>query len=155
MFTSSNLSFVEMHEKEFGVSWEKYRFMVKQGIVLGHIISSRGTEVDKAKVNLISNLTPPTSIKQVRSFLRDVGFYRSLFKDFSKISRPLCNLLFKDVSFVFDDSCLEAFEKLKKLLTFSPIIQPPNWDLPFEIGLCCMSSFRIEISLITLCDLLC
>ena len=100
--------------------------MVKQGIVLGHIISSKGIEVDKAKVDLISNLPPPKTVREVRSFLGHAGFYRRFIKDFSKVSRPLCNLLAKDVPFIFNDSCLVAFEKLKQLLTSSPIIQPPN-----------------------------
>ncbi|KAH9803520.1 hypothetical protein KPL71_001801 [Citrus sinensis] len=120
-------------EKNLVLNWEKCHFMVKQGIVLGHIISSKGIEVDKAKVDLISNLPHPKSVKEVRSFLGHAGFYRRFIKDFSKISRPLCNLFVKDVPFIFDESCLDAFAKLKKLLTSSPIIQPPNWDLHFEI----------------------
>lgn len=113
-------------------NWEKCHVMVRQGIVLGHIISSGGIEVGKAKMDLISDLPPPKTVKEVRSFLGHAGFFRRFIKDFSKISRPLCNLLVNDVSFVFDDSCLKAFEKLKKLLTSSPIMQPPNWNLPFK-----------------------
>ena len=100
--------------------------MVKQDIFLGHIISSRGIKVDKANVDLISNFPHPKSVKEVRSFLRHASFYRRFIKDFSKISKPLCNLLVKDVPFIFDESCLDAFEKLKKLLTSSLIIRPPN-----------------------------
>ena len=111
-------------EKNLVLNWEKCHFMVRQGIVLGHIVSNRGIEVDKAKVDLISNHPPPRTVKEVRSFLGHAGFYRRFIKDLSKISRPLCNLLTKDVAFIFDESCLEAFPKLKKLLTSSPIIQP-------------------------------
>ena len=117
--------------------------MVKQGIVLGHIISSKGNEVDKAKVDLISNLPPPKTVREVRTFLRHAGFYRRFIKDFHKISRPLCNLLTKDVPFVFYDSCHVAFEKLKQLLISSPIIQPLNWSLPFEF-MCDASDYALE-----------
>ena len=96
--------------------------MVKQSIILGHIISSKSIEVDKDKVDLISNLPPPKTVREIRSFLRHTSFYRRFIKDFSKISRPLCDLLAKDVPFIFDDSCILAFEKLKQLLTSSPII---------------------------------
>ena len=89
-------------EKRLILSWEKSHFMVKEGIVLGHIVSKRGIEVDKAKVQLISDLPPPTSVKQIRSFLGHVGFYRRFIKDFSKISHLLCNLLAKDTPFNFD-----------------------------------------------------
>ena len=47
------------------LSYEKSHFMVREGIVLGHVISERGIEVDKAKVDLISNLPPPASVKQI------------------------------------------------------------------------------------------
>jgi hypothetical protein len=58
------------------LSWEKSHFIVQEGIVLGHIVSKRGIEVDRAKVELIENLPPPTSMKQIRSFLGHAGFYR-------------------------------------------------------------------------------
>jgi hypothetical protein len=48
----------------------------------------------------------------------------------------------KDVPFVFDDDCKKAFETLKKALTTAPIIQPPNWNLPFEI-MCDASDFAM------------
>ncbi|KAK1668921.1 hypothetical protein QYE76_057080 [Lolium multiflorum] len=63
-------------------------------------------------------------------------------KDFSKISKPLTNLLQKDVPFVFDDDCKEAFETLKKALTTAPIVEPPDWNLPFEI-MCDASDFVV------------
>ncbi|CAL9012085.1 unnamed protein product, partial [Prunus brigantina] len=70
--------------------------------VLGHVISSKGIEVDKAKIDLIASMPSPTSVKEVRSFLGHAGFYRRFIKDFSKIARPLCNLLAKDMDFAFD-----------------------------------------------------
>ncbi|KAK9185028.1 hypothetical protein WN943_025381 [Citrus x changshan-huyou] len=129
-------------EKNLVLNWEKCHFMVKQGIVLGHIISSKGIEVDKVNVDLISNLPPPKTVREVRYFLRHAGFYRRFIKDFSKVSRLLCNLLAKDIPFVFDYSCLVAFENLKQLLTSSPIIQPPNWSLPFEL-MCDASDYAV------------
>jgi hypothetical protein len=63
--------------------------MVKQGIVLGHVISERGIEVDKAKIETVEKLPPSTNIKSLRSFLVHPGFYRRFIKDFSKITKPL------------------------------------------------------------------
>ena len=91
------------------LSWEKSHFMVHEGIVLGHIVSKRGIEVDRAKVELIENLPLSTSVKQIRSFLGHAGFYRCFIKDFSKISRPMCSLLAKDTPFHFDEACQKAF----------------------------------------------
>ena len=59
-----------------------------------------------------------------------------------KISCPLTNLLQKDVPFAFDDDCVEAFEILKKALIFAPIVQPPDWNLPFEI-MCDASDYDV------------
>ncbi|KAH9752794.1 hypothetical protein KPL71_014847 [Citrus sinensis] len=115
------------------LNWEKCHFMVNQGIVLGHVISEKGIEVDKSKIDLIRSLPPPTSVRGVRSFLGHAGFYHRFIKDFSKIALPLCNLLQKDATFDFNEECQKAFKKLKEVLTSAPVIQPPNWDLPFEI----------------------
>ena len=80
--------------------------MVKEGIVLGHHISKKGIEVDRAKVEVIERLSPPISVKGVRSFLGHAGFYRRFIKDSSKIAHPLCKLLEKDCKFCFDESYL-------------------------------------------------
>ena len=95
------------------LNWEKCDFMVKEGIVLGHRISEKGIEVDRAKVEVIERLPPPISVKGVRSFLGHAGFYRRFIKDFSKIAHPLCKLLEKECKFCFDESCLKAFSELK------------------------------------------
>jgi hypothetical protein len=120
-------------EKHLVLNWEKCHFMVREGIVLGHLVSERGIEVDCAKIEVIENLPPPTNIKGVRSFLGHAGFYRRFIKDFSHITRPLTSLLAKDAPFEFDDECLDAFHILKNALSSALIIQPPDWSLPFEI----------------------
>ena len=89
--------------------------------------------MDRAKIEVIEQLPPPTNVKGVRSFLGHTGFYRRFIKDFSRIARLLTNLLAKDATFNFDDDCLLAFYTLKKELVTAPIIQPPDWSLPFEI----------------------
>ncbi|CAM8899016.1 unnamed protein product [Rhodiola kirilowii] len=120
-------------ETNLVLNWEKCHFMVQEGIVLGHLVSKRGVEVDKAKIQVIEQLPPPKNQKGVRSFLGHAGFYRRFIKDFSKIAKPLTHLLSNNVDFNFDEGCLEAFEKLKKNIVSSPIVQPPKWDLPFEL----------------------
>jgi hypothetical protein len=107
--------------------------MVINGIVLGHIVSSIGIEVDKSKIELIANLPTPKSVKNVRSFLGYAGFYRRFIKDFNVISKLLCNLLTKDNVFEWTKHYEEAFVKLKNLLTSTPVIQPLDWSLLFEI----------------------
>nr|GFB84748.1 retrovirus-related Pol polyprotein from transposon 17.6 [Tanacetum cinerariifolium] len=112
---------------------EKSHFMVKEGIVLGHKISKKGIEVDKAKIEVISKLPHPTTVKGIRSFLGHAGFYRRFIKDFSKISRPMTHLLEKNSPFIFSNECIQAFRTLKHKLTEAPILIAPNWDQPFEL----------------------
>ncbi|XP_039687886.1 uncharacterized protein [Medicago truncatula] len=101
-----------------------------------------GIEVDKAKIEIIEKMLPPTSVKEIRSFLGHAGFYRRFIKDFSSITKPLTSLLLKDADFVFDNACLQAFCRLKEALITAPIIQPPDWSFPFEI-MCDASDYAV------------
>ena len=103
------------------------------GVILGHVISTRGIEVDRAKVEVLERLPPRTSMKGVRSFPGHWGFYRRFIKDFSKIAKPLTQLLAKDTSFIFTDECHEDFCWIKQAPISALIIQPPDCDIPFEI----------------------
>nr|GEU75080.1 reverse transcriptase domain-containing protein [Tanacetum cinerariifolium] len=133
-------------DTKLALNWEKSHFMVKEGIVLGHKISKKGIEVDKAKIKVISKLPHPTTIKGIRSFLRHVGFYRRFIKDFSKISRPMTHLLEKNSSFIFSNDCIQAFQILKKKLTEAPILIALNRDQPFEV-ICDASNYVVGVVL--------
>ena len=107
--------------------------MVREGIVLDHVVSKKEIKVDKAKVDLIASLPSPKSVKEIRSFLGHAGFYRRFIVNFNKMARPLTNLLAKEIKFEFTHECLESFEFLKKKLISAPIIHPPVWFEPFEL----------------------
>ncbi|GJR68328.1 reverse transcriptase domain-containing protein [Tanacetum coccineum] len=113
-------------DTNLALNWEKSHFMVKEGIVLGHKISKKGIEVDKAKIDVIAKLPHPTTVKGIRSFLGHAGFYRRFIKDFSKISRPMTHLLEKNTPFIFSEECIQAFQILKKKLTEAPILIAPD-----------------------------
>ena len=129
-------------ENDLVLSWEKSHFMVQEGIVLGHRVSKHGLEVDKAKIEVIKQLPLPNNLKRLRGFLGRAGFYRRFIKDFEKISKPLTNLLSKDINFIMNDDYLKAFNLIKDALIQAPIFQAPNWDLPFEL-MCDASDFVV------------
>ena len=133
-------------EKNLILNWEKCHFIVKKGIVLGHIISKDEIKVDEVKTDLIVNLPPPICVKEVRSFLEHADFYCRFIKDFSKIAKPLSNLLAKDVPFHFSEECLEAFSKLKETLTSAPVLHPLIWGELFEL-MCDVSDYAIGVVL--------
>nr|GFB91022.1 retrovirus-related Pol polyprotein from transposon 17.6 [Tanacetum cinerariifolium] len=93
----------------------------------------KGIEVDKAKIEVISKLPHPTTVKGIRNFLGHAGFYRRFIKDFSKISRPMTHLLEKNSPFIFSNECIQAFRTLKDKLTEALILIAPNWNQPFEL----------------------
>ena len=110
--------------------------------MLGHLVSGKGLEVHKAKIEVIQNLPLPTTLRDLRSFLGHVGFYRRFIRDFAKVSKPLTTLLCKDKDFFIDKEGEHAFEMLKLALIEAPILQSPNWDLPFEI-MCDASDYTV------------
>ncbi|KAF8050838.1 hypothetical protein N665_1866s0002 [Sinapis alba] len=120
--------------------------MVRDGIVLGHKISEKGIEVDKAKIEVMTSLQLPDSVKGIISFLGHAGFYRRFIQDFSKIARPLTHLLCKDTKFHFNSECLEAFHTIKGALVSAPIVQLPDWELPFEV-MCDASDYAVGVVL--------
>jgi hypothetical protein len=117
-------------ETNLVLDWEKCHFMVNEGIVLGHKISERGIEVDRAKVESIEKMPCHRDIKGIRSILGHAGFYRRFIKDFSKILKPLTNLLQKYVPLVFRDFYFRALRSLvvlsfPQLLSFFSVFPKP------------------------------
>ena len=108
-------------EKCHVLNWKKCHFMVLFGIVLGHIVSERGIEVEKGKIKLISYLLTRKTVKDVRFFLRHTG--RRFIQNFSAISRPLCNLLAKEPEFNWSPEYNVACKTLIAKLSTASIMQ--------------------------------
>ena len=81
---------------------------------------------------MIDTLVPLTTVKGVRSILRDAGLYRKFIKDFSKIARPLCILLEKDTNFYFNDACKFAFDEIKARLVIALVMTTPGWKKKYK-----------------------
>jgi hypothetical protein len=100
---------------------------------LGHTISSEGISVDPTKVQEVMDWKPPTSVHQICSFLGLAGYYRRFISDFSKIAKPMTELLKKEIKFHWNDKCEEAFHTLRKLLTTAPVLAQPDNTKPFDV----------------------
>lgn len=101
------------------LSWEKNRFIVREGIILACCLSSRHGN-GQSQSGRYSSLPPPTTSRQISTFLEMLVFTGNSSKDFSKILRPLCNLLLKNVVVEMNDECITAFKTLKAALCTSP-----------------------------------
>ena len=110
--------------------------------MLGHIVSGKGLEVDKAKIEVIQNLPLLGIVRDLRSFLGHVVFYQRFSQEFAKVSKPFTTLLCKGKDFIIDEEGKRAFTMLKQALIEAPILQSPNWDLQFEI-MCDASDYAV------------
>ena len=99
----------------------------------GHTIFSEGISVDPTKVQEVMDWKPPTSVHQIRSFFGLAGYYRRIIPDFSRIAKPMTELLKKGVKFVWDDKCEEAFQTLKVRLITAPVLATPDSTKPFDV----------------------
>jgi hypothetical protein len=117
------------------LSHEKCKMLLTEGVVLGNHVSSEGIKVDPAKIEFIIRIPPLRNMKEVRSFLGHVKYYRWFIENFTKIVAPMFGLLIKDVDFVWTEQCQIAFETLKAKLFVAPVLRGPNWILSFHISI--------------------
>jgi hypothetical protein len=113
--------------------FSKCEFWLDSVKFLGHTISSEGISVDPTKVQEVMDWKPPTSVHQIRSFLGLAGYYHRFIPDFSKIAKPMTELLKKEVKYRWNDKCDEAFHTLRKLLTTAPVLAQPDNTQPFDV----------------------
>ena len=98
---------------------------------MGHIISEEGVSVDLKKIEAIMNWPTPKNVKNLRSFMGLVGYYRRLIEGFSKVAHPVTSLQKKGIKFEWTNKYEESFQLLKELLTSAPILKivDPKRDL--------------------------
>jgi ribonuclease HI len=97
--------------------FSKCEFWLEKISFLGHILTAEGVAVDPGKVETVSNWQQPTSVSEIRSFLGLAGYYRRFIEGFSKIVRPMTELLKKEKKFNWTESCEKSFQELKRRLT--------------------------------------
>ncbi|MCO5577322.1 hypothetical protein L7F22_031150 [Adiantum nelumboides] len=122
--------FVQCQIYKICLNPDKYKFMVRQGKILGHIVSKHGISTDMDKIKVIVDLPIPISPRQVQVFMGHCGYYRRFIYMYAEIARPLYGLL---VNFEWTPDCTSSFEKLKKALTSAPILRVPVYDKIFHV----------------------
>jgi hypothetical protein len=100
---------------------------------LGHTISKDGISVDPSKVEEVMDWKPPKSVHQIRSFLGLAGYYRRFILDFSRIVKPMTELLKKGVKFMWSEACEKAFHTLRQHLTSALVLVQPDNSKPCKV----------------------
>jgi hypothetical protein len=109
---------------------------------LGHIISAEGIAINPSKFQEVLDWKSPRLVTQIRSFLKLAGYYHRFIPNFSKIAKPITQLLEKEVKFKWSPQCEDAFLTLKNLLTTAPVLAQPNIEKSFDVY-CDASDMRI------------
>jgi hypothetical protein len=122
-----------LREHQLYAKFSKCEFWIKEEPFFGHVVSPEGIMVDPSKVKEVLDWKPPTTVSEVRSFLWLVVYYRRFISNFSKIVKPVNELLKKENKYDWSDACDEAFKLLKKLLTTSPVLAQPDTNKPFDV----------------------
>ena len=118
--------FERLRHAKLKLGAEKCTFAAKEVSYLGHRVTGEGLLPDPALLAAIREIHPPKNATEVRSFLALAGYYRRYVKNFAAIAGPLHALTRKDAVFHWSSECQDAFDRLKTLLTTSPIIAFPT-----------------------------
>ena len=122
-----------LRDHQLYAKFSKCEFWLDMVKFLGHTISSEGISVDPSKVQEVMDWKPPTSVHQIRSFLGLAGYYRRFIPDFSRIAKPMTELLKKGVKYNWDAKCDEAFHTLRAHLTIAPVLAQPDNNKPYDV----------------------
>nr|CAB3502861.1 unnamed protein product [Digitaria exilis] len=122
-----------LRDHQLYAKFSKCEFWLESVKFLGHTVSKDGISVDPSKVQEVLDWQPPTSVHEIRSFLGLAGYYRRFIPDFSRIAKPMTELLKKGVKFEWNDKCEEAFHTLRRLLTSAPVLAQPDCTKPYDV----------------------
>ncbi|XP_070028864.1 uncharacterized mitochondrial protein AtMg00860-like [Nicotiana sylvestris] len=115
-----------LREEKFYAKFSKCEFCLSLMAFLGHVVSSKGIQVDPKKIEAVQSWPGPSSATEIQSFLGLAGYYRRFVEGFSSIASPLTKLTEKGAPFRWSDEREESFQKLKTALTTAPILVFPS-----------------------------
>jgi hypothetical protein len=123
----------KLREHKLYAKFSKCEFWLKEVAFLGHIVSGKGVAVDSSKVEAVMEWKSPKSVSEIRSFLGLAGYYRRFIENFSKIAKPMTQLLKKEKKYEWTEACEEGFQELKRRLVSAPILVLPDIHKDFQV----------------------
>ncbi|KAM2959947.1 hypothetical protein FF1_029702 [Malus domestica] len=103
----------------------KCAFGVTSGKFLGFVVKHRGIEVDQSKIKAIQSMPEPRNLHELKSLQGRLAFIRRFISNLAGRCQPFSRLMKKDVPFVWDEACHNAFESIKKYLSSPPVLRAP------------------------------
>jgi hypothetical protein len=123
----------KLRENQLYAKLSKCEFWLKEVSFPGHMISEGGIFVDPSKVKSVLSWDTPQNVSDIQSFLGLAGYYRRFIEGFSKIAKPMTELLEKGKTFELTPRCEGSFQELKKRLTTAPVLTMTDMEKPFSI----------------------
>ncbi len=123
----------KLKEHQLYAKFSKCDFWLSEVKFLGRVITTQRVAVDPSNVESVTKWTPPKTVSQIRSFLELAGYYRRFIENFSKIARPMTQLLKKDEKFKWSAECNQGFEELKKKLVSAPVLILQDQTKDFQV----------------------
>ena len=123
----------KLREHRLYAKFSKCEFWLEEVSFLGHVLSKDGIAVDPNKVQDVLDWKQPQNVHEIRSFLGLAGYYRRFIENFSKIVKPMTELLKNGVKFEWSPACEEAFQTLKDRLTTAPVLAQPDISKSFDV----------------------
>jgi hypothetical protein len=122
-----------LRQQKLYAKFSKCEFWMEKVAFLGHVLSAKGIAVDPSKVESVTKSEQPLHVTDVRSFLGMVGYYRRFNENFSKIAKPMTELLKNNTKFEWSEACEKSFQELKKRFTIAPVLTLPDIKKDFVV----------------------
>jgi hypothetical protein len=123
----------KLRKQQLYAKFSNCEFWMEEVTFLGHVLLSKGVAVDLSKIEAVSKWQSPKSVIEIRNFLGLAGYYRRFIKNFSKIAKPVIELLKSNMPYVWSDKCEASFKELTTFLTTTPVLTLPDASKDFMV----------------------
>jgi hypothetical protein len=120
-------------QQKLYAKFSKCEFWMEKVAFFGHVLSAEGIAMDPPKVESVTKWEQPLNVTDVRSFLGMAGYYHRSIENFSKIAKPMTELLKNNTKFEWSEACERSFQELKRRLTTTPVLTLPDIRKDFVV----------------------
>jgi hypothetical protein len=123
----------KLRQHQLYAKFSKCEFWIEEVAFLGHVLLAKGVAVYPSMIEAVSKWQSPKSVTEIRSFLGLAGYYRRFIENFSKIAKPMTELLKSNTPYVWSHKCEASFQELKTHLTTTSVLTLPDASKDFVV----------------------